>query len=273
VLESQRVAVVIPAYCEGLLIGRTLAGLPDFVDAVYVVDDASSDDTATAAATAGGARLRVLVHAANQGVGAAIVTGYGAALRDGADVVAVMAGDAQMDPSELASVVMPVVAGQADYVKGNRFRSALRRQMPWPRRLAGKVLSAITRWASGLDVDDCQCGYTAIGQRALATLPLAELWPRFGYPNDLLLMAAQHGLRVREVTVRPIYAGEQSGVRPWHALLIVYLILRRALSARPRHQGAGRPIQLLRDLGARIEPAAHQVVLHDGAATPHAGAE
>jgi glycosyltransferase involved in cell wall biosynthesis len=274
VLESKRVAVVVPAYCEARLIGRTLSGLPEFVDAIYVVDDASTDDTALAAAASKDPRLRVLQHARNQGVGAAIVTGYRAALLDGADVVAVMAGDAQMDPADLHAVVAPVLADSADYVKGNRFRSTLRRNMPWQRRLAGKVLSSATRWASGLQVDDCQCGYTAIGRRALCALPLGELWPRFGYPNDLLLMLARHGLRVAEVTVRPIYADERSGVRAWHALVIAGLLVRRWFSARSGHQRAGRPIQLLRDLRAGVEPAAHRVVLDDyGAAAPHAGAE
>ncbi len=273
VLESQRVAVVIPAYCEARLIGRTLASLPGFVDAIYVVDDASSDATAAVAESTGDARLRVLRHVTNQGVGAAIVTGYQAALADQADVVAVMAGDAQMDPADLGKVLAPVLEGQADYVKGNRFRSLERRRMPWQRRLAGKLLSALTRWASGLAVDDCQCGYTAMSKRALGTLPLGELWPRFGYPNDLLLLLAQHDLRVTEVAVRPIYADEKSGVRPWHALLIVYLIARRWLSARARHQRSGRAIQLLRHLGAGIEPAAHRVVLDDSSRAPHTGAE
>lgn len=272
-LESQRVAVVIPAYCEARLIGRTLSGLPQFVDAIYVVDDASSDGTGAAALALGDPRLRLLTHSSNQGVGAAIVTGYRAALAEQVDVVAVMAGDAQMDPAELGAVLGPVLAGRADYVKGNRFRSALRRNMPWPRRLAGRLLSALTRWASGLPVDDTQCGYTAIGKHALSTLPLSELWPRFGYPNDLLLLLAQQRLRVAEVTVRPVYADEASGVRPWHALLIVYLILRRAWSARAGHQRPGRPIQLLGHLGAGVEPAAHHVVLDDRSAAPHAGAE
>ena len=223
--------MVIPAYCEARLIRRTLAGLPEFVDAIYVVDDASPDATGEEASASGDPRLRLIRHSKNQGVGAAIVTGYRAALAEHADVVAVMGGDAQMDPDELASVVSPVLSGQADYVKGNRFRSAERRNMPWPRRLAGRVLSALTRLASGLSVGDCQCGYTAIGSHALYALPLAELWPRFGYPNDLLLLASRCGLRVEEVTVRPVYADEESGVRAWHALLILWLLLRRTWEA------------------------------------------
>jgi dolichol-phosphate mannosyltransferase len=236
VLKAKRIAVVIPAFCEARLIGLSLSTLPSFVDAIYVVDDGSSDDTSRAALAVGDVRVRVLRHATNQGVGAAIVTGYRAALAEQADVVAVMAGDAQMDPADLPAVLGPVVAGSADYVKGNRFRSRESRNMPWLRRLAGKVLSFVTRLASGLNVDDCQCGFTAVSRHALCALPLADLWPGFGYPNDLLLLAAEQGLRVAEVTVRPVYADEQSGVRPWHAALILGLIARRALRApRTRH--------------------------------------
>lgn len=239
---------MIPAYREARLIGSTLRGLPGFVDAIYVVDDASPDATAREARKVGDERVRVIRHPRNIGVGAAIVTGYHAALADHADVVAVMAGDAQMDPRELSEVLAPVVAGHADYVKGNRFRSAERRNMPVLRRYAGKVLSLVTRLASGLDVDDCQCGYTAISRHALCVLPLDELWPGFGYPNDLLMLLAQHGLRVSEVTVRPLYGSEQSGVRFWHTIVILWLIARRwlreprLLLADARHKRAGRSV-------------------------------
>jgi len=234
VLNAKRIAVVIPAFREAKLIRRTLTTLPNFVDAVYVVDDASDDGTAREARAVADPRVSVLCHEQNRGVGAAIVTGYRAAFAAQADVTAVMGGDAQMDPTELAKVVEPVLAGRADYVKGNRFLSNQRHCMPWQRRTAGKCLSLATRWATGLDVDDCQCGYTAISWQALRILPLDDLWPRFGYPNDLLLLAAECRLRVEEVVVRPIYGGEQSGVRPWHALLILGLILRRLLASNQR---------------------------------------
>jgi glycosyltransferase involved in cell wall biosynthesis len=247
VLEAKRIAVVIPAFREARLIALTLSTLPSFVDAIYVVDDGSPDETSAAARAVDDARVRVIRHVTNLGVGAAIVTGYRAALAEHADVVAVMAGDAQMDPADLPAVLGPLLTGHADYVKGNRFRSREVRNMPWPRRVAGKVLSFVTRLASGLAVDDCQCGFTAASAHALHALPLDELWPGFGYPNDLLLLA-DHGLRVAEVTVRPVYADEQSGVRPWHALLILGLIARRLLRAprplltSPRHERAGRSI-------------------------------
>jgi glycosyltransferase involved in cell wall biosynthesis len=253
VLHGKRVAVVVPAFREQQRVGRTLRTLPEFVDAVYVVDDASDDATAAEALAVGDERVRLLRHARNRGVGAAIVTGYVAAVSDGADVAAVMAGDGQMDPRELCAVVEPVVLGRADYVKGNRFLSPDERRMPWPRRLAGKVLSAVTRWASGLDISDSQCGFTAIGRRALLRLDWDELWPRFGYPNDLLLLLAGFGLCVREVPVRPIYAGEASGVRAWHVFVILWLIARRVwLRSWQKHAARGHR------LGQHRSRAAHE---------------
>lgn len=231
--QSAKVAVVVPCFREARLVRRTISGIPGFVDLIVVVDDGSQDGTAQAVQSAGDPRVVLVVHERNLGVGAAIVSGYRAALNAGCDVLAVMAGDAQMAPDDLPSVIAPVALGHVSYVKGNRFRHARWSDMPFARRLAGRVLAVATRWATGLDVDDCQCGYTAISRAALLRLPLADLWPRFGYPNDLLGMLAARGLVVAEVPVRPVYADEQSGVRAWHALSVLLLIARRYLRERP----------------------------------------
>jgi hypothetical protein len=138
-----------------------------------------------------------------------------------------------MDPEDLSRVLEPIVLGRASYVKGNRFVHERAAEMPLARRFAGRVLALATRLATGLAVDDCQCGYTAISRAAAASLPLEDLWPRFGYPNDLLGMLAARGFSVLEVPVRPVYADEQSGVRPWHALSILGLIARRYWRERP----------------------------------------
>ncbi|HLV67063.1 MAG TPA: glycosyltransferase family 2 protein [Polyangiaceae bacterium] len=233
--SSARIAVIVPAYREARLIGRMLRRVPAFVDAVVVVDDASDDDTSAAARAIGDPRVQVIRHPENRGVGASIATGYQHAAAAGADVLAVMAGDDQMDPDDLEAVIAPVVRGEADYVKGNRFAHPAAHQMPRARRIAGAVLSGATRLATGLAITDAQCGYTALSARAAARLPLDELWPRYGYPNDLLGLAAARGLRVREVPVRPVYADETSGVRPWHALLVLYVLARRRLLASGDH--------------------------------------
>lgn len=231
-LESAKVAVVVPCFREERLISRTISGIPAFVDRIVVVDDASDDRTVQVVRELHDSRIELVVHAQNRGVGAAIVSGYRAAVQADCDVLAVMAGDAQMDPADLTELCAPIVRGEASYVKGNRFVHARVTDMPWARRLAGRGLALATRWATGLRVDDCQCGYTAISRAAVLRLPLDDLWPRFGYPNDLLGMLAARGLRVAEVPVRPVYADEQSGVRAWHALSVLGLIARRYLRER-----------------------------------------
>src|SRR3954452_15938596 len=119
-LEGKRVAVVVPAHDEEQLIGATLAGIPAFVDRIYVVDDGSRDATIERAHEGGDTRVEVIPHDRNRGVGAAIVTGYKRALEAGDDVVCVMAADNQMDPADLETLVAPVARGQLDYAKANR---------------------------------------------------------------------------------------------------------------------------------------------------------
>lgn len=225
-LEGARISVIVPAFNEERLIARTLTTIPSYVDDVYVVDDASRDATTTAARSVGDPRVRVLVHAENRGVGAAIATGYRAAKEGGADVLAVMAGDAQMHPDDLLSLVLPVARGEVDYAKGNRMaHPAVRTTMPRARYLVGRLLSWLTGKASGLRrLSDSQCGYTALAARALDHIELDGLWPRFGYPNDLIGKLAIAGMRIRDVVVRPVYADERSGIRPWHVLVILGLI-------------------------------------------------
>ncbi|HET9958517.1 MAG TPA: glycosyltransferase family 2 protein [Polyangiaceae bacterium] len=272
-LYGLRLAVVVPAYKEERLLGRMLRRLPAEIDTVWVIDDASPDATAQVASSLGDSRVRVLRHRENRGVGAAIVTGYRAA-QDDHDVLVVMAGDDQMHPGDLPALVAPIAAGLADYVKGNRFAHPEAYRMPWLRRLGGEVLSFATRLSTGLRVTDCQCGYTALSARAARTLPLEQLWPRFGYPNDLLGMLASRQLRVQQVPVLPVYADEQSGLRPYHVAQILGLIVRRHwIEMRVRREmparsnpasarlGVGLRSQLRWDLDAGIESAAHVPVL------------
>lgn len=225
--EHAKIAVIVPCYNESRLVARMLRRLPEWIDTIVAVDDASRDSTASVIASVEDPRLTLVRHDVNQGVGAAIRTGYLVALAQRADVLVVMAGDDQMDPTDLPALLGPIVCGSADYVKGNRFDHAEIGRMPILRRMGGALLSAATRIASGLRIDDSQCGYTALAAAAAKHLPLADLWPRFGYPNDLLLLLAARSQRVAEVTVRPVYADENSGLRPWHIAQILGVIARR----------------------------------------------
>ncbi len=226
-----RVGVVVPAYQEATHIARTLDGLPDFVDRVFVVDDASTDQTAALVEARGEMRVTLLRHDENRGVGAAIATGYARALEAGIEVVAVMGGDGQMDPADLAPLLDPLCAGDAGYAKGNRLCwPGARRLMPLPRWLGNHVLSWLTRRVTGLPVRDSQCGYTAVTREGLMRIELEHLWPRYGYPNDLLGAFARAHVRVAEIPVRPIYADEASGIGWRHAIFVIpFVLLRVAL--------------------------------------------
>jgi glycosyltransferase involved in cell wall biosynthesis len=225
-----RVVVVVPAWQEAPRIGRVVRGMPAWVDAIVVVDDASSDGTAEAALASGDPRVEALRQERNGGVGAAIVAGYRHALGHSGgrhDAFVVMAGDGQMDPADLPAVVGPVAAGEVDYVKGDRFASEDgAREMPPARRLGGYVLSWATSRAVGMPISDSQCGYTAIARHACAALDLDALWPRYGYPNDLLSQLTLRGLRVRQVPVRAVYADEVSRLKARHVPVVVALVAR-----------------------------------------------
>lgn len=119
--SGKRVAVVVPAYNVAPHIAGVIQGIPEFIDNIFVVEDAGTDETAQVVRGLSDPRLTMVQHAENQGVGAAMVTGFRLALDRGADVVVKMDGDGQMDPGFLPSLLNPVVLEGYAYAKGNRF--------------------------------------------------------------------------------------------------------------------------------------------------------
>ncbi|HEX2428907.1 MAG TPA: glycosyltransferase family 2 protein [Gaiellaceae bacterium] len=215
-LDGKRVAVVVPAFDEEQLVGETVRGIPEFVDRIFIVDDASRDGTSAEAEGVGDARVEILRHEQNAGVGAAIATGYRRALDEEIDVTCVMAADNQMDPAELRALAEPVARGDVEYAKANRLVSGEAwKVIPHTRYLGNAVLSLLTKIASGYwHVADSQAGYTALSLAAIRRLDLDALYPRYGFPNDVLVHLNVQNARVRDVPSRPIYdVGERSGIR------------------------------------------------------------
>jgi len=232
-IDGKRVAVVVPAYNEAVLLPETLKSIPSLVDRVYVVDDASTDATAEKARAAAEADSRVVVvsHDHNRGVGAAIVSGYKRAIEDRIDVTCVMAADNQMDPAELPALIEPVVAGEVDYAKANRlFTGQAWELIPHSRYLGNAVLSLLTKIASGYwHVADSQAGYTAVALPMLELVDLDRVYPRYGFPNDMLVHLNVWNARVRDVPSRPIYnVGEKSGIRLRHVVPKISWLLTKA---------------------------------------------
>lgn len=226
--RGRSIGVVVPAYNEELLIAKVIETMPAYVDRIYAIDDCSTDRTfITAAQFSKEPRLKLTRHLNNKGVGAAIMTGYRQALNDEMDIVAVMAGDNQMDPIQLSKLLDPLVEGTADYCKGDRLsRSELKKGMSRWRRFGNAILTRLTRISSGYwKVQDPQNGYTAISREALSRLDLNKLYPRYGYCNDLLAKLNVLGAKVKDVQIPARYGQEKSKIKYGNYMRKVSLLL------------------------------------------------
>jgi dolichol-phosphate mannosyltransferase len=212
--------VVIPCHRERAHILAVLAALPAAVDRVYVVDDGCPERTGDWVETqCRDARVAVLRHARNLGVGAAMRTGYRAALADGLDIVVKLDGDGQMDPAEIPRLVAPLLADQADYTKGNRFyRLDGLAGMPVLRLLGNTILSFVSKLSTGYwQLFDPNNGYTAIDARVLALLPLDALSDGYFFESDMLFRLNTLRAVVQDVPMQARYGAEVSGVNLLHA--------------------------------------------------------
>ncbi|WP_455449392.1 glycosyltransferase family 2 protein [Natrinema thermotolerans] len=251
--KGKRIGVVVTAYDEAAFVGRVIETVPDFVDRIYAVDDASPDeswsviqrvaerlneraasegaDPAVAVADGGDDRRVVPIrHEANRGYGAAVKTGYRRAAADGMDVVAVMNGDGQMDPAILDRIVDPVVSGEADYAKGNRLRSpADRAEMSRFRLFGNAVLTGLSKFASGYwSIGDPQNGYTAISRETIEDLDLEAITDRYGFLNHILTHLNVADRRVADVPMSAVYGDEESSIRYVPFVRFVSLLLLRS---------------------------------------------
>jgi dolichol-phosphate mannosyltransferase len=214
-IQDPSIAVVVPAHNEASHIGDVLGSMPAFVDRVFVVDDGSTDGTADAVLNVADDRIRLLRHERNGGVGAAMRTGYRAAIEDGFDLAVKMDADGQMRPEELRRLVDPFRRGIADYAKGNRFYFPNATfGMPAHRGFGNAALSFMTKLASGYwHVFDSQCGYTVASVPFLRLLDLDQVADDYFFENDMLIRLNTLNARVVDVPVTTIYGSEVSGVR------------------------------------------------------------
>lgn len=215
--QNIRLCVIVPAYNEQLLIADTLTSVPASIDAIYAVNDASTDRTQAVIEECAkkDPRIMLLCHENNRGVGAAIVTGYKQGLADGMQIFVVMAGDNQMDPEVMPALIEPLIQNRADYTKGNRLLSPeYRKGMNWWRFTGNTILTFLTKFSSGYwKLMDPQNGYTAISSKALERLNLDTIYPRYGYCNDLLVKLNVFGFRVMDVEMPARYGREKSKIR------------------------------------------------------------
>jgi glycosyltransferase involved in cell wall biosynthesis len=217
------IAAVIPAYGVERDIQSVLDGLPAYIKHIIVVNDASPDASAdlVAASAKKDGRITLITHTQNQGVGAAMVTGFRKALELGAQIVIKLDGDGQMDPAHIPALITPLIQGKADYVKGNRFRDFQSlQQMPFVRRVGNLGLSFMTKAATGYwGIFDPTNGFFAIRAEILAQLPLNKIDHRYYFETSMLANLYLLGALVMDVPIPARYGNETSNLSIRRALI------------------------------------------------------
>jgi len=216
--KNKSICVIVPAYNEALQIGKVIETMPEFIDRVVIVNDASTDNTAEVVQhfQENYNKIVLISLETNEGVGGALATGCKWAVENNFDVAVRMDGDGQMNPHNLEELFDPVVEGRADYTKGNRlFTGEAYKIIPKIRYFGNALLSLMTKIASGYwHIADFQSGYTAISKKALHTINWNEMYRYYGQPNDLLVRLNVYNFRVIDVPVEPLYdIGEKSGIK------------------------------------------------------------
>ena len=226
-----RVAVVMPAFNEQLQIESAIKSVPPWIDSLVVVDDGSTDLTHQKAISVL-PEFGKIVRTNGLGVGGAIATGYAEVISqlesDNVSThdwaVVVMAGDGQMDPKDIDNLLTPLT--RVPFVKGDRFshHEGLGR-MPKNRRLGSWVLGKLTSLASGREVNDPQCGFTAVTVDALLQWDWVSEWQGYGYPNWWLLNIGSDSIPFESVPVKSVYRDEKSGIKVFKFLPRISLLL------------------------------------------------
>lgn len=209
------IAVVIPCYRVVRHVLTVLARVGPEVSAIYCVDDACPEKTADLIeAHCVDPRVRVLRHPHNQGVGGAVLTGYRQALEDGAEVIVKIDGDGQMDPLLIPGFVAPILRGEADYTKGNRFFDLEQiRRMPRIRIFGNAALSLMTKLSTGYwDLFDPTNGYTAIHADVARLVPYDKISRRYFFESDMLFRLSTFRAVVVDIPMDAQYGDEESGL-------------------------------------------------------------
>lgn len=210
------IAVVIPSFRVTDHILEVLKNIGPEVERIYVIDDACPDKSGEfVKKNSTDKRVQVLFHETNQGVGGAVVTGYIAALADNADVVVKVDGDGQMDPGLILTIAKPVLEGNADYSKGNRFDSLEDLfSMPKARIFGNAVLSLWSKLSSGYwNITDPTNGFTAIHRKALEAIQLDKLRKTYFFESDLLFRLSIVNAVVMDVPMVSVYGNEKSNLK------------------------------------------------------------
>jgi dolichol-phosphate mannosyltransferase len=215
-LEQAKTGVVIPCYKVSEHICGLIGEISDNVDIIFVVDDCCPEKSgALVESSLTDPRIRVIYHETNQGVGGAVLTGYKAAIEEGVDIIVKIDGDGQMDPALIPVFIAPILHGEADYTKGNRFIELENvKQMPVIRIMGNAGLSFFTKLSSGYwNLFDPTNGFTAITSKVAERLPFDKISRRYFFESDILFRLNILRAVVTDIPMVAVYGNEQSNLK------------------------------------------------------------
>jgi dolichol-phosphate mannosyltransferase len=235
-IPGTRIAVVMPCYKCAATVAQVIAEIPPEVERIYCVNDASPDGLAPVldGLAAGNPRVKVIHRPENGGVGAATVSGFLAAAADEMHVVVKLDSDGQMNPAFIPTLIAPIISGEADFVKGNRFFDLDSvRAMPGLRLFGNAGLSFLSKLSTGYwQMFDPTNGYLAVHTNVLNVLPLEKLHPRYFFESDLLFRLSTLGAHMVEVPMEAIYQDEKSSLSELNAFVTFPVLHLRNLTKR-----------------------------------------
>ena len=212
--NNLKIAVAIPCYKVEQHLQQVVAGLPDFVDSILLVDDCSPDGTPQLVDKLADSDPRIIAlhHKENLGVGGAMRTAFSKVLETDIDVVVKLDGDGQMDSRYISPLVEALT--HAEFAKGNRlFDRAMLRRMPALRRLGNMGIGFMVKASSGYwNVSDPVNGFFAIRTSTLKHMELERLSQRFFFESSMLIELHYTGARIKEVSMPAIYGDEKSNL-------------------------------------------------------------
>ncbi len=215
-----KIAALIPAYREAVAIADVVHRTIPHVDLVLVVDDGSPDETAALAKAAG---AEVIIHAVNQGKGAAMKTGMKTLSDRGFDFILLLDGDGQHAPEEIPRFTAPARDGSAYVVVGNRFENV--KGMPIVRRMVNSLMSRIISNACGVRIPDTQCGFRLVRSSLVSYIMGSS--DHFDFETEMLLLASRAGFTIQSVPVSTIYGAEKTKIRPMRDTIKFIKLMRR----------------------------------------------
>ena len=251
-IDDRKLVVVMPAYNAEHTLERTVAEIPSMVDEIIVVDDRSSDQTATLARRLG---LKTIVHEENRGYGGNQKTCYTEALRLGADIVVMVHPDYQYTPKLIPALAHCIASGLYDLALGSRILGgkALDGGMPVYKYLANRVLTAVENVLIDQKLSEYHTGYRAFSRKLLETLPLNENGDDFVFDNQVLVQAAYFGFNIAEVTCPTLYFEDASSISFSRSVRYGFGVLGAAAQYRLARWGLAKPA-FLSPTGRRLGP-------------------